>query len=95
MRPNLYPRRRPVDTPLYRVVQTSLGTLLSRDRDEWWETRVPPHAERELRRFARSITKAMTVPTPKKPPNLKTGPHCVGDTTSLNQHMMGFAREKS
>jgi len=46
-----YRRRRPADTPLYRVVQNHLETFLSRGRDEWWEARVPPHAERELRRF--------------------------------------------
>jgi len=49
--PAPYRRRRPADTPLYRVVQNHLETFLSRGRDEWWETRVPPHAERELRRF--------------------------------------------
>jgi hypothetical protein len=46
-----YRRRCPADTPLYRVVQNHLETFLSRGRDEWWEARVPPHAERELRRF--------------------------------------------
>ena len=39
------------DSPLYRVVQNHLETFLSRGRDAWWETQVPPHAERELRRF--------------------------------------------
>ena len=46
-----YRRRRPADTLLYRVVQNHLETFLSRGRDEWWETQVLPHAERELRRF--------------------------------------------
>jgi uncharacterized Zn finger protein (UPF0148 family) len=49
--PAPYRRRRPADTPLYRVVQNHLETFLSRGRDEWWEERVTPHAERELRRF--------------------------------------------
>ena len=35
--PTLYRRRRPADTPLYRVVQNHLETFLSRGRDEWWE----------------------------------------------------------
>jgi hypothetical protein len=38
-----YRRRRPADTPLYRVVQNHLETFLSRGRDAWWEARVPPH----------------------------------------------------
>nr|WP_232222238.1 transposase zinc-binding domain-containing protein [Thioalkalivibrio paradoxus] len=32
-------------------MQNHLETFLSRSRDEWWEARVPPHAERELRHF--------------------------------------------
>ena len=57
-----YRRRRPADTPLYRVVQNHLETFLSRGRDEWWEAQVPPHAERELRRFARPIPGTRPLP---------------------------------
>ena len=40
--PTLYCRRRPADTPLYRVVQNHLETFLSRGRDEWWEALYAP-----------------------------------------------------
>ncbi|MCA1789982.1 MAG: transposase zinc-binding domain-containing protein [Thioalkalivibrio sp.] len=33
------------------MVQNYLETFLSRCRDEWWEERDTPQAERELRRF--------------------------------------------
>jgi hypothetical protein len=49
--PTPYRPRRPADTPLYRVVQNHLETFLALCHDDWEETCVTPHAERELRRF--------------------------------------------
>ncbi len=57
-----YRARRPADTPLYRVVQNHLETFLALCSDDWEQERVSPHAERELRRFARPVHGAHPLP---------------------------------
>ncbi len=59
-----YRRRRPADTPLYRVVQNHLETFLAQCRDGGEEDRVSAHAERELRRFLECGILAMDLPVP-------------------------------
>jgi hypothetical protein len=49
--PAPYQPRRPAETPLYRVVQNHLETFIALSHSNWAEERLPPHAERELRRY--------------------------------------------
>jgi len=49
--PAPYQPRRPADTPLYRVVQNHLETFIVLSHSDWEEERLPPHAERALRRY--------------------------------------------
>jgi hypothetical protein len=49
--PAPYQPRRPAETPLYRVVQNHLETFIVLSHSDWEEERLPPHAERELRRY--------------------------------------------
>ncbi|MBU1655145.1 MAG: transposase zinc-binding domain-containing protein [Gammaproteobacteria bacterium] len=49
--PAPYCPRRPAETLLYRTVQNHLETFLALCRDDWADETLPPHAEREFRRY--------------------------------------------